>query len=65
MAIAYNLGVGTSIIQVLRHYGKVPTEFLVDKLNADPDEIEEYLSVLEQEGAVVRDVETVELVPEH
>ncbi len=65
MSIVYNLGLGTTIVQVLRHFGKVPTEFLADKLNHDPDEIEEYLSLLENEGAVRRDDDMVELVPEN
>jgi hypothetical protein len=65
MTIAYNLGVGTTIVQLLRYYGAVPVEFLIDKLNADPDDIEEYLSVLERGGAIRRYDEKVELVPEH
>ncbi len=64
MAIAYNLGLGTTIVQVLRHYGKVSTEFLVDKLDHAREEIDEYLDLLEQEGAVRRDHDLVELVPE-
>jgi hypothetical protein len=64
MTIAYNLGVGTTIVQLLRFYGAVPVEFLIDKLNADPDDVEEYLSVLENGGAIRRYDDKVELVPE-
>lgn len=65
MPIAYNLGPGTTIIQVLRHYKKVPFEFLIDKAGQDADEVEEYLKLLEQEGAVRRYPDgMVELVPE-
>jgi len=64
MPIAYNLGLGTTIVQLLRHYGKVSTDFLADKLNQNRAEIDEYLALLQQDGAVRRDEDFVELVPE-
>jgi DeoR/GlpR family transcriptional regulator of sugar metabolism len=64
MPIAYNLGLGTTIVQLLRQYGKVSTDFLADKLNHTRAEIDEYLALLQQDGAVLREEDLVGLVPE-
>lgn len=57
----YTVGPYSSIVQVLRDYGKVPVGFLTAKLGFPSDEMRELLLELQREGVIERDGDHVSL----
>ena len=58
-----NLGLGTAIVNVLRAYGRISVSLLIDLVQNEPQQVEEYLELLAQKGTVVRHGDAVELAP--
>lgn len=55
------LGLSTLIVSTLQQYGRVPVDFLAKALGRRTPEILDYLGLLEQEGVIERQGDTVGL----
>ena len=57
-------GLGSAIVEIIREYGAVTVDFLVDHVHHEQGEVEHYLGILERKGTVLRNGGKISLVPD-